>query len=125
MDVRLHAALRRRCSVRRACAAVAAMALLSIVPTAGAATTVSGDLDTNAPLVIDPAGTPVDPVTNTVDLAGTRTVAFISRMPVTKAVSQITVGDLASATSCTSTPASIRLYVREHPTGELASSSGV
>jgi len=70
--------------------------------------------------VIDPATDPVDPLTVDLDLsAGSGTVAFVGRMPVTKTVSRVTLGDLASAASCT-TPASSRLFVREHPTGDLA-----
>jgi hypothetical protein len=74
---------------------------------AGAATAVSGDLDANAALVIDPASSPVDPVISDFDLAGHDSrVAFIQRMPVTKRVSKITLGDFASGTNCSS-PASL------------------
>jgi hypothetical protein len=76
----------------------------SVAPAdAGAVTTVSGELDTNAALTIDPAA---DPRTADVDLGSADSrVAFIQRMPVTKTVSTVPLGDFASAPSCT-TPAS-------------------
>jgi hypothetical protein len=40
-------------------------------------------------------------------------VKFIQRMPVTKVVNQVTIGDIGQATGCT-TPTRTRLYVREH-----------
>lgn len=44
---------------------------------------------------------------------GSVTVGFIQRMPVTKAVNRVTVGDLGQAASC-SAPTRTQLFVREH-----------
>lgn len=87
---------------------------------ANADTTVSGDRDANAPLVIDPASNPTDPLV--VDqLVSNLTLAFIQRMPVTKVVNEITVGDLGQWSGC-ATPTTTRIFVREHPgAGELGS----
>lgn len=72
----------------------------------------SGDRDSNAPLVIDPSTNPTDALTTDITWTGA-TVKFIQRMPVTKVVNQVTIGDIGQAAGCT-TPTRTRLYVREH-----------
>jgi hypothetical protein len=89
-----------------------------------AGTVVSGDRDSNAPLVIDPASSPTDPYVKEVDLATPQTLLFVQRMPVTKVVDEVTLGDLGLGSGC-ATPSRTRLYVREHPTGALGSSTQV
>jgi hypothetical protein len=88
-------------------------------PSAFATTVVTGNVDTNAPLVLDPTGTPNDAETIDVDFGTVVNLSFIQRMPVTKVISQVTMGDLGSAGSC-SVPVSARLYVYEHVNGDLA-----
>lgn len=82
-------------------------------PVAVAETSVSGDRDSNAPLVLDPSADPTDPFTKEFALTSA-TVKFIQRMPVTKVVDEITIGDIGQAASCT-TPSRTRVFVREHP----------
>jgi hypothetical protein len=90
-----------------------------------AETVISGDLDANAPLVIDPTGDPVDASTRTLDITGSGFIgAYISHMPVTKRITQVTLGDLASAASC-GNPASAQLFVREHLTGDANNSNQI
>jgi len=55
---------------------------------------------------------PTDALTTDITLTDA-TVKFIQRMPVTKVVDEITVGDIGQAASCT-TPSRTRLYIREH-----------
>ena len=100
-------------------ALLAGLLLMAMAGPALATTTVSGDLDTNAPLEIDPTAAPVDAQTVDVDLAAYNpTVAFIQRMPVTKVVDRVTLGDFASAPGC-GTPAALRLFVYEHAAGDF------
>lgn len=64
---------------------------------AGAAPRVSGTGDLTSPLVIEPTDSPVGiDVPASVGL----TVAYIGRMPVTKTVSQVTIGDLGMPSGC-------------------------
>lgn len=93
------------------------VAFVGVSP-AEAASTVSGERDSNAPLVIDPSGDPVE-----TSLAWD-TAAFVQEMPVTKKVSGVTLGDLASGASC-ATPATARLFVTEHAGGELTTGNQV
>lgn len=92
---------------------------LAGAPSAGAATTVTGDRDTSAPLEITPSS---DPLVADVNLQG-REVAFIQRMPVTKIVERITLGDLARADRCTGN-VSVELEIWEHPAGNLTGEGG-
>jgi hypothetical protein len=96
--------------------------LLCLVPAASGATTVTGDRDTSVPLVIDPTVDPADPQTADVPPGASGRVAFIQRMPVTKIVSQVTLGDFATAPGCSS-PVTLRLHVAEHTDGDMGSSS--
>ncbi len=94
--------------------------LLCGVSTAQAATTVSGELDTNAPLEIAPSS---DPLAADLDLAGWRAVAFIQTMPVTKTIDRVTIGDLGRSDRCTG-DAKSQVVVREHSAGNLTSNDG-
>jgi hypothetical protein len=85
---------------------------------AQASTGVTGDQDTDAPLVIDPH---TDPDTANVPSWWT-TVAYIERMPVSKRISQVTIGDLARYESCDG-GANFRLWVSENPNGRWAQTS--
>jgi hypothetical protein len=94
--------------------------LLLFSSPASAATAVSGATDPNAPLEIDPSTAPNNPRTITRDLAGSPVVGFIQRMPVTKRVTEVTIGDLGRDESgCGETM--VRLFVRQHTTGDLQS----
>jgi hypothetical protein len=109
----------------RLAALLFAMLVIAAMPaSAAAATVVTGSEDTNAPLAIDPSTTPDDEQTVDVDFGSMGRLAFIQRMPVTKIVSQVTLGDIGSADSCES-PVSARLYVHEHPDGNLVGGNQV
>lgn len=82
------------------------------VPSAQASTTVTGDNDRTSPLVIEPSGT------GTVHNASNM-VMFIQRMPVTKTVNRITLGDIGLDPGCTYTGPVLRLFIRQHPTGQI------
>jgi hypothetical protein len=101
-------------------AVLAAISLLVAVPASATATTVvTGTQDTSTALLIDPTVNPDDPETIDVNFSSMGRLAFIERMPVTKTISRVTLGDLASASSC-SAPVSGTLFVHEHPDGNLA-----
>lgn len=72
-------------------------ALLVQVAPVQAATTVSGLEDANTPLVIDPD---LDPLTRDLNVYGPTAVGQIRRMPVTKRISKVTIGDLARPDTC-------------------------
>jgi hypothetical protein len=93
---------------------VAGLLWLVSISSAVATTEVSGDRDANAPLIIDPETAPTDPLTREISLNGGPSVMFIQKMPVTKIVNEITIGDIGQAAGCT-TPTRTRLFVREHP----------
>jgi len=84
------------------------------VPTAGAVTTVSGDRDSNAPLVIDPSTSPTDAFTRQTALAA-ETMFFIQRMPVTKRINSLTLGDIGRAAGCTG--GEVAAQILEHEGG--------
>ncbi len=106
--------------LRSVAVAVVVVSVGALAGTAHAETTVSGDRDANVPLVIDPASDPTDPLVVDQPVSGL-TVAFIQRMPVTKVVNEITVGDIGQWSGCAA-PTTTRIYIREHPgTGELGS----
>jgi hypothetical protein len=90
-------------------------------PTARAETVVTGDEDTNMPLVIDPASDPTDPLT-TATSSSSQKVMFTQRMPVTKIVDEVTLGDLSLGAGCSSGTAS--LMVQEHANRDPGSSGG-
>lgn len=99
-------------------AGVAAAAVLWASPgVAAGETVVSGAAPGSvAPLVIAPSD---DPVVERLDLAGAPAdVVFIQRMPATKVVTTVTVGNFAKDPTCQQA-APLRLYVREAPTGDL------
>lgn len=80
---------------------------------ASGATVTSGTTDATGPLVIDPSGT------GRTDQVGTNwgyPIIFIQRMPVTKEVTQITLGDLGRDDACPDSP-DAKLIIKEHPTG--------
>lgn len=93
-----------------ALASIGVCLVLGVSP-ARAATIVSGDRDTNAPLVIDPSVGASGARTFARPVAGS--FAFIQRMPVTKRVTRVTLGDLGRDPASCDTE--LRLYVREHP----------
>lgn len=100
--------------------ALAALMLTADVDAFGAAR-VTGGSDTSSPLVIRPSG---DPQTSQRDLYQENTVAFVQRMPKTKTVNRIWLGDLGLADSCTN-GTSVQLFVREHPTGDINTSTQI
>lgn len=86
---------------------------------AAAETTVSGERDTNAPLVIDPSSDPTDPLTTSLSyMPGLPQLIRIQRMPVTKTIQQVTIGDLSRGDTCTSNP-KLQLYVHEFASGNF------
>lgn len=95
---------------------VVALAYGSVaVSPASAETVVSGDLDSNAPLVIDPTAAPVDPLTRST-ASNTELVMFV-RMPVTKVVDEVALGDFAVPSSCANATASLK--IEEYENGVL------
>jgi hypothetical protein len=101
---------------------LSAASVLALGPAVGrafATTTVTGDSEVNAPLVIDPSASPTDPETAEVNAGAIGTLAFIERMPVTKVVQRITVGDVAKVAAAPGCDESVpvRLYVHEYPDG--------
>jgi len=91
---------------------------------AHAGTVVQGADRSDAPLLIDPATFPADPFVATVDASSSLYTALIGRMPVSKTVNRVTVGDLAPAASCGSAPLRLRLSIREFAATENFSRSG-
>lgn len=87
------------------------MLLVGPSGTAGAATTTSGEDDTTTPLVIDPSSDPTGAVTT--ERTGYARVAYIVKMPVTKRVVRVTLGNFARGSSC-AVNTGLRLSVREH-----------
>ena len=102
-------------------AACLVVALFLALPdtTANATTTITGAEDTNAPLVVTPD---TDPLVTPFDTAGIYAVGFIQRMPVSKTIARVTIGDFASSDACT-TPAEVRLSVLEEPSGTFEGGS--
>jgi hypothetical protein len=88
--------------------------------TAVATTVVSGDKDSNVPLVIDPSTDPTDPLATTAT-PGSQLLMFIQKMPVTKVVDEITIGDVAVGAGCSASTASAK--VLEYVDGELSGSA--
>ncbi len=101
-----------------AAAAVVSLGGALVVPPASA-TTVSGDRDTNAPLVIDPGSGAAS-----LTLPAGGDLMFVQRMPVTKRVNRVTLGDLARDDSCTE-DARVTLYLREHLAGDQQTSDQI
>jgi hypothetical protein len=105
--------------VRASALAVCAVSLgLTICAQIASATTeVSGDLDSNVPLVIDPSSDPDDALTTT---QLSQTVLFIQSMPVTKRIDEVTIGDLAVAGGCPDATAYVQ--IQHHPDGDFTGS---
>jgi len=91
---------------------------LFLPPSAEAATVVSGDLDTNAPLELDPGPNGTDPLTAPLLMSASPEVVRIQRMPVTKRIQRVTIGDVARGAACTSNP-QLRLWVNGVPRKRL------
>lgn len=80
--------------------------------------TVNGDTaDTNSSLSIEPSGKS-ESIVRPLSSGWDSTVGFIQRMPRTRQVSRITLGDFSLADSCTN-GTSVQLFVDEHPTGDI------
>ena len=92
-------------------AAVVALVGLPLATAGGASagTVVTGDQDANAPLVIDPSTNPADPYIRETSSA-TETVVFIQRMPVTKAINRVTLGNLGLGSGCASGMAAAQIW---------------
>lgn len=97
---------------------------LAVAPPAHASTAIEGDLDANAPLVIDPSTTPSDPQTAEIKHGGYPTVGFLQSMPATRMVSRVTIGDVGRGTGCPS-PTGVHLLVNEHVGGDLRASAQI
>lgn len=92
---------------------------LSLPPVAAhAVTDVSGEMDSNAPLIIDPSTDPVSPLSTTGPASGT--VMVVQRMPVTKIVDEVTLGDLAVGPGCSSGTASAKVEESDSSGGAIA-----
>ena len=100
-----------RSSVRSLLVGIA-IASLSLTAAAGtskaAGTTVGGDREVNSPLVIDPSK---DPLTLPVEFDGSP-IMYIQRMPQTKEVRQVTLGNIGRADGCG--PTTAQLLIREY-----------
>lgn len=70
----------------------------------------TGESDATSPLVISPNA---DPLVRDVQNPTGVPVSFIQRMPVTKSVNRVTLGDFANASGC-SEPARVAVVVKEH-----------
>jgi hypothetical protein len=111
----------QRCALASiACAILLAVALAAGAVPAIAADPSSGESDTNIPLVINPQGTPT---THALSLAAPRRAFFIQRMPSTKTIQRVTLGDFARGANCTS-DANLELFVYRHPGGGPGGSGG-
>ena len=95
---------------------IASVAAVFVAAPASAATVVTGADTASGPLVIAPDSGPRDD-TNFGKLF------FIQKMPVTKTVNRVTLGDIALSTSCTATGPVLNLSVAEHPSGAMAGES--
>jgi hypothetical protein len=102
------------CLLRRAVrvSSCGLIVLLFFAASTQASTTVTGDDDRTSPLVIEPSGT------GTVHDAQNM-VMFIQKMPVTKTVNRVTLGDIGLDPGCTYTGPVLKLFIRQHPTGQI------
>jgi hypothetical protein len=86
-------------------ASIAAWVVAGVLVSPALATTVTGDEDTNAPLVIDPS---TDAQTAT---TGNGTVLWVQRMPVSKTIDSVTLGDFGQPQDCSDeTSASLTVW---------------
>jgi hypothetical protein len=99
-----------------------AVGVLFAAPVTFAVTMVSGDHDSNAPLLIDPSSDPDDPLVTT-STTTSQLVMFVQRMPVTKVVNQVTVGDLALGPGCATGSANAK--IEEYNNREIGGAGGV
>lgn len=90
---------------------------------ASATTSVSGQIDTTSPLVIDPSTSPTDAITAAIPTPATR-LAFIESMPVTKVVDEVTLGNIGQAAGC-SAPTKVSLLIQQHSTNDLTAAQNV
>jgi hypothetical protein len=106
-------------AMRAAVGGLAAMAMCALwqAGAASAVTVVSGKDDANQALEIDPSTTPTNPQVHQIVAASNhRALMFVQRMPVTKVVSEVTIGDLARGPDCVNNNASLTIY--EHLGGD-------
>lgn len=94
---------------------------MTTVP-AGATTVVTGAGYSSDVMTIDPTGTPADPVSGTVPATALKFVVQAS--PSVKVINSVTLGDLAMASSCSTSPP-LRLYVRESVTGNPSNATQI
>lgn len=101
-------------STRRRLLRVAALILLALVApsSALAATTVTGAASPGGPLVIEPDVGPRND-------SNYGKLFFIQKMPATKTINRVTLGDIALSSSCTATGPVLSLRISEHPTGAM------
>lgn len=85
-----------------------------------AATAVRVEPWASTPLVIDPTTSP-GAISSQISLG--QAVAFIQKMPYTKTITKVTLGDFGQASGCATTQ--VQLYVREHTTGDIDTSSQI
>ncbi|MDP8909202.1 MAG: DUF6531 domain-containing protein [Chloroflexota bacterium] len=105
-------------------AVLAVVGWLALGSVAVAQPVVLGATVSDAPLSIDASTGGAGSAVSEIDMATGPRVAFIERMPVTKRVTRVRLGKFASAASCT-TPATVRVFVREHPTGSQNNSTQI
>jgi hypothetical protein len=96
---------------------VTGLVALSLPTSASAGVSFSGQFSSNGPLLIVPHD---DAQTVTVD--GSAPVFFIQRMPVTKTISTITLGDFGRGSCSSSTPL-VRLFISDRPSHDLSGSA--
>jgi hypothetical protein len=99
-------------------AACLGMLVLLLTPSVGnAKTVITGDSTHDAPLIIDPTGEPTGAHVDEIPVQFGYPIMFIQRMPVTKLVTRVTLGDLAQQPQCGGAPV-YNLRVEESPTGQ-------
>ena len=97
--------------------AVVALGLAG-APQAVATTAVSGAGDASSPLLIDPRTSPSDALQLRLNVGSPAPVAFIERMPVTKTIEDVSLGDFQADPGDCANPMQLYLMVREHPAGD-------
>ena len=97
--------------------AVVALGLAG-APQAVARTAVSGAGDSSSPLLIDPRTSPSDALQLRLNVGSPAPVAFIERMPVTKTIEDVSLGDFQADPGDCANPMQLYLMVREHPAGD-------
>lgn len=88
---------------------------------AQATTTVSGDRDTNAPLVIDPSTDPADLHVEVIYTGGGgHLMMLIHRVPVTKRINRVTLGGVARPAECPADTPNYKVSIRAHQNGSVS-----